>query len=275
MSDEINQGQNIVEDTTSATPTDQKPAEIVIDEEKEALENSKNPERTKAYIERLKTEKQELEARLQQVPQPQVSQRSVLEAYLPQVGDPGLAPVQTQVAIPQNLTSSQVENIQKSLVDENGYVDGAALERELQRASVAERQAREANERSSRLEQQIQKMNIDQQTLRLYESFPELDPSNKAFSPEAYDLVKKELLNELVTTGQQDAIGAANRMSRYFRKDVTQVQKQTQLQQATATVGSGTNSSKRAMDSKELEELKRKSRYDRNALAERLKRSGY
>lgn len=271
MSEDVQTGQEIVEETTSAMPTEQKPIETVVDEEQEALENSKNPERTKAYIEKLKAEKKALEAQIT----PQPPQRSVFEAYLPHLGDAPQTPVQTQVQAPANLSTAQVNQITQGLVDESGYVDAAVLQRELDKTSLALRQAEEANARTARLEQQIQRFELDRQTMALYQQYPELDPSNAAYSPEAYRLVKNELLDQLVRTGRQDGLKAAADMSKYFRKNKAAEQKVEQLQQATVTTGSGTGNSKRATSTQELEDLKIRSRTDRNALAERLRRSGY
>lgn len=239
------------EEVLDTTPVSESPE---VNEEQEALENSKNPERTKAYIDKLKAQLKEKEAQTPTRP-------SLLEAYMTQAPQvvPPVQPVQTP----------QVQE-QRQWVSEDGVFNASELDKRLseveearKRAEAAERKAQETAERVARFE-------IDTQKKALYQEYPELDPSNEKFNEEAYDLVKKELLDQMVTTGQQNAVKAASKMSKYFR---TAEPKNTEVlvQRAQATQGyTVARTSKSSVDP----DLRKRSMTDPEAMEERMRRAG-
>jgi len=108
---------------------------------------------------------------------------------------------------------------------------------------------------------------------RLYESYPELDPDNKAgFNEEAYDLVRNELVNQLWQRGQQDPLAAAEKMSKYWKpKELKQTEAQKARQAVTRKSVSGTASS---VASAEYEDLRKASLRSKDAMEERIRRAG-
>lgn len=226
----------VVEETTvqETVPEElqpsQKPAELPEDAS----------ERTKREFEKLKEHNKQLKEKLNTYEKPP----SVLDAYRPS-GLQNITPPSAQQF--SNLNQTQVNQAVASFVDENGYVDVAALNSHLERANAqaraAEQRALVAEQRANRVEDRVSRFEVTQQTERLYQSFPELDPDNSAFDGDAYDLVSKELLDQLVKTGEQDAMKAANKMSRYFRtkkeEDANRQQAIQARDSATSIVGSG------------------------------------
>lgn len=216
-------------------PTSEKPAENV--DEKTALENSKNPERTKEYIEKLKEENRQLKEQANPTPKKSVLDIFPDDSQTQQSGQnqqPGSqAPAGDTY---QNLSQSQVNDIYQGLIDKDGYIDPKALEQRLNAANSAEKQAKEALNRARQAEQRIEKYEQTRQAEQLHETYPELDPYSDSFNQEAYDLVKNEVLNQWASTGKQNAVEAAKKMEKYFRDD-KKAQKQI-VQQAGGTSGS-------------------------------------
>lgn len=212
-------------------PTSDKPAEV---SEADALENSKNPDRTREYIEKLKAENKQLKEQQQAKPT-----NSVLDIF-PNSGNNQNNQEQRNQAPNandyNNLSQNQVNDIYKGLVDDQGYIDPKALEQRLNAANNAEKIAKQAEKRARNAEQRIQNYEQTRQTKELYGSYPELDPESDNFNKEAYDLVKNEIFSQWASSGTQDAMKAAKKMEKYFRSSKEE-QKQT-VQQAGGVSGS-------------------------------------
>lgn len=146
------------------------------DEKRVALENSKNPERTAEYIERLQEENRRLKEQ---------RRREAGES----VFDSLRAPQQPVVDFSQfgNLNTQQASQITQNFVAPDGTVDIDGLNKALQlandRSTLAETEARMTRER-------LQQFDERQQVREAHRDFPELDPSKPdSFDPNFYDLV--------------------------------------------------------------------------------------
>lgn len=263
----------------AATPTAQEP-QVLEDEEKEALENSKNPERTASYIKKLKDKLREKEEKVTELESGKPRPPSILDTYLtglPQdVPPPQPAPYyppapQIQTTLPQ----TKVDQIRQQVIDQDGYVNAEEFERRLKSAEIAEQRAREAENRANQALDRIARFEADTQAKELYKSFPQLDPDNDGFNQEFYDEVSKEMLVQQVRTGRTNPIEAATKMSRFFVKPsapAAPTPAQEARSHATAPPrGSGRASTLNALTNDELRE---RSLIDPKAMEERIRRSG-
>lgn len=226
-------------------------------------------ERTKREFDKLKQHNAELKRQLEERSQlppvtdfpsfdmPRVSQE-VRDKYQPQWQPPVFQPQQpVQTPAPQ-------------LVDEQGYVNADVLTKRLEASENAIRRAEEAERRAIEAQQRIARFEQDAETKALYQEYPELDPMSEVFNKDAYELVRNELTSQIVSSGKRNAIEAANKMSKYFRK--AEPSKVLEQRKAVTSV-SGTN--QRQPVQTDLEELRRQSRNNPDAVNERLRRLGY
>jgi hypothetical protein len=247
----------VEEKLPSAIPTEDKPAEATEPKLPDGV-----AERTAAEFEKLKQHNAELKDQLDAYK----SKTSVLDE---------LKPAEVQVETP-NLPPSKVEEIKSKFVDENGFVDVAAVESALIRA---EERAKKAEEKANSIEKRIQNSEETQQVKVAHTEFPQLDPHGNKFDAKFYNLVKNELIGQMMN-GEQDIVKAAHKVSEYYTPaNVEQVkseavneykEKVTKRSQATENVvsrGKGEPS--------DQEELIRKTRAgDPDALFKRLQASG-
>lgn len=260
--------------STSKEPTDEVQEET---QEPELPDDAK--ERTKREFEKLKEhnkqlaeENKQLKGQSQPIPSvldypsfdmPQVSQE-VRQQYMQPVAMPQFYP-QTYPQQNQNQNQSQ------QLVDEQGYVNADVLNKRLEASDNAVRRAEEAERRAIEAQQRIARFEQDNETKALYQAYPELDPLNSGvFNRDAYELVRNELTSQIVSTGKRNAIEAANKMSKYFRKE----KPNTQLLEQRKAVTSVTGGQPRQPIQNDLDELRLQSRNNPQAVAERLKRLG-
>ena len=252
-------------ESTEVTPTTEEPKGDLDEGVKE---------RTRQQFEKLKAEKDALKK--------QLDQQTALNAQrdYPSVVDL-FAPTGQQVPAPASVTNyntqqplaPNVPKEQASLVDKDGYIITDELTRRLQLAENASKKAEEAERRARDAETRIAKFEQDTETKALYTSYPELDPTSTVFDKDAYDLVRNELTTQIVQSGKRDSMGAAAKMSKYFRKaqqPVTPVQPTAAQQRDQASVTD--NTSRQSGES--LADLKVRSRRDSNAMSERLRRIG-
>jgi len=217
-------------------------------------------DRTKEQFDKLKQHNLELQKKVEAYEKPN---KSVLESMIPNINsqDVNLGYVPKQAVAPKA----------DDLIDQEGYVNASVLDSRLKKAEMAEQKAQEALNRVANYE-------INQQVKDLHREYPELDPNSANFNADAYTLVQNELLNQLVATGQQDGLGAARKMSRYFRPqeskpDIKQQAVESQKQAIISVANSGKG--QRSISDDEYEDLKKRSMTDPKAMAERLKQSGY
>lgn len=166
---------------TKVKPEVEEKAAPVLDEE-EALLNSKNPERTKAYIDKLKKERDEA---LAKAPQPaSVNADSVMDIFHPEDKLPEIPPFpQTpQFQQPQQLVQTpyldptQFQNIVTQYTDAQGNIDpnvlnvlNNALAQANQRSYMAELAAEDAKKQVARIEENAE-------VREAHAEFPEIDP---------------------------------------------------------------------------------------------------
>ena len=176
--------------------------------EEEALANSKNPERTKEYIEKLKKQNEELR-----------SKPNILDSLEPTA--PIEAPQWPQApvtnVVPQNvpgLSQSDVDKTFKGLVDENGYVDSGLLVSSLnEQRSRNEQLQKELNETRNSIKETKQSMDDYQRTdamRQVHNTFPKLNPENAVsedenvkFSDPLWKYVRREMVNAWTSNAMQ------------------------------------------------------------------------
>jgi len=266
---------DIKEQEVQATePTEvevQPEADAQPEEQQEGLPEDAS-ERTKREFEKLKKRNEELSKKLEEKEAGMPPKPSLLDSYMPQISQQ--APQMPQAAqVAPNLTQAKVEEITKQLWDEAGTIDGQELERRLSLAQQAEARAVQAERKAQSALERVARFEADGVKKRLYESYPELDPDNKAgFNEEAYDLVRNELVNQLWQRGQQDPLAAAEKMSKYWKpKELKQTEAQKARQAVTRKSVSGTASS---VASAEYEDLRKASLRSKDAMEERIRRAG-
>lgn len=246
------------EETPEELSTLEEPTDAPV--EGELPEDAK--ERTRREFEKLKEHNKQLAEENKKLKGQSQPFPSVLESYLAGPVTP-VAPVYQQPVYQQPAPQPQPQ----ALIDDQGYVNADVLQRQLEIAELASRKAEEAQERARQAEERITRFEIDNETRKLYESYPELDPASPDFNEEAYSLVKNELTGQIVNTGRRNALEAANKMSKYFRQQAPNPVLE-QRKQAIQSVGVA----QRPISTTDFEDLRRRSAHDPNALFERLQR---
>lgn len=283
-----------------ALPTTEKPAEVsappteetrpVESEGQKTQEEGKLPdevkERTREEFEKLKAKNKELAEKLNQYERPQ-PKRSALDMFAPnQVPGQVPQPIQFQPQFgPQTKVEPQVEEIKPIVPDENGYIDVNALNSTIkainERNRRVEEEARKAREEARRTEERVSKFEHTDKTLKTYEKFPYLDPNRPEFDEKFSDLVRKELLDQMVNQGREDYLAAAERVKKDYYDPTFKPQPKADLEakeniakrdQAAALPGAGRGENK-PIDQEYLEMESR--RGNRDAVYQRLKQSGY
>lgn len=203
MDDQVQENQDIQENTeVEETPTEDTPTE------QDALENSKNPERTKKFIDKLKDENKKY--------------KDVLSSLTPEQNSPQV-PNQDQFS---NLNQSDIDAVYKSMVDDKGYIDGNKLLNTLQ---GMDKRARDAEQRAARVEEHVRRVETAQteqqktQTMKaVHEKFPQLDPDNEQFDPRYWEFVRNDLIGQMMQ-GKQDPMASAQKGFDIFYKKSTQL----------------------------------------------------
>lgn len=211
-------GQDIVEETTPAMPTDNKP------EVNDSLPDEAS-ERTKEQFDKLKESNKELAQKLElleKVNQPEEPKISALERLRPPSQE--VKPV-----IPIE------EEPEEDLIDENGYIDEARLKKGLNnsklKAKDAEERAKQAQQKADEAIRRIEEYEVTNEKKRVHSDFPEIDPYSPKFNPELYDQVSKDMLWNLVNVGSEDFYGSTAKVVSNFRQKNAGVIEQQQTQQ--------------------------------------------
>lgn len=214
-------GQDIVETTTPAVPTDNKP------EINDSLPDEVS-DRTKEQFEKLTEKNKELAQKLElleKVNQPEEPKISALERLRPK----------SQAQVPTE--SPKEEEVEEQLIDENGYIDEARLKSSLdnskRRAKDAEEKARLAQQKADEAVRRIEEYEVGTEKKRVHSDFPEIDPYSPKFNPELYDQVSKDMLWNLVNVGNEDFYGSTAKVVGQFRQKnagVAQTQQEQQKQ---------------------------------------------
>jgi len=257
MPDEIIEGQdNVVEENLEEVTASETPAELPEDAS----------ERTKEQFEKLKQHNKELAEELERTKnsQPKEPALSVLDSLRPQRGSNSVAQTQPNYG---------------NLVDENGYVDAALLEKRQRdaedRAFKAENEAREARERIERLEE-------TQESKKVHESFPWLEPGNPKYDPKFFNAVRNEMIGQFVE-GKSDFMAAAKKVQseiydpKQYEKNTTEEAKKEAIEnfkhETAKEQAQMTGSARPSSNNSELVNGTRKG--DADAIFARLQASGY
>lgn len=250
-------------------------------EEALALENSKNPERTKSYIDKLKRELEE--ARSVKPTQSSVDYgSSVFDSFRPAVNEvsESVLPQPTQF-----LNPNQVNSIQSQFVDQEGNVDINGLNRALNEANQT---AYQAQQQAQKAQQTIERYEETQQVREAHEAFKWLDPKNKEFDPQKFELVRDRLLREKYYGGKnitlfdaartiEEAIGGRSNppmnVDQLKSEAVAQFKQAQTVKQQQGPVEQGRGESRVSeVDNQELRERTRKG--DQAAIRQRLINAG-
>lgn len=176
-------------------PTTEQPTEQV-----EATLPEGAKEETREQFEKLKEHNRQMAQKLAQYEQQKPQFNSVLDEM----------PVQSQAF--SNLSNTQVEDITKNLVDENGYIDQDLLNRTLQSANE---RAQRAEDRAMLAEQRVEEFEVTQTVRDVHTQHPSLNPRNPSFNKDFYDAVKTEIGSQM-KKGYQDFQAAADKVAAEF-----------------------------------------------------------
>jgi len=281
MSDETKVGQPenvlIEKETQEPMPSSNQPADVKVTTptpEGELPEEVK--ERTRAEFEKLKEAnrllKQELDATK---PKPQ----SVLESLRPQGGQVDKKEIATLLEEKTDLKGNEVDDVIKQLVDEDNYLDTDKLKKVLSenssKVSSAEQRAAKAEEVAKMASDKVTKFEETEQMKRVYQDFPTLNPEDEKFDERFFQLVRNEMIGQLMENGQQDLSAATKKVMQIYRPGQAEAEKleaaTTQREQATA--GVSTSGGKATTDQEDL--VARTKKGDREAIYARLQASGY
>lgn len=126
-----------------------------------------------------------------------------------------------------NLNPQQIQQTFKSMVDENGFLDGNKLTEVLTGLDQRARQAEERAQRAEQLAQTTTKKTQEKQEKeaqnKVYEKYPQLNPDNKeGFDPKMWRAVYNELATK-ATRGEEptedDYMKSADQVYNDFYKD--------------------------------------------------------
>ncbi|PWT73685.1 MAG: hypothetical protein C5B59_12895 [Bacteroidetes bacterium] len=148
--------------------------------------------------------------------EPQPQQVGPYPGYQP--AQPQFFPPYVPAQVPQTfgvLPPTQVQDLTRQFVDQNGNVDvnglNQALIRANQEAMLARQQAQITLEQVARVNQRITTYEEDQQVREAHAQFPEIDPMNKEgkFDPEMFKAVKDRLIANRVSHVTETLLQAA------------------------------------------------------------------
>ena len=234
-------------------------------------------ERTRQEFEKLKAKNRELAEKLSQFEVPKPQRRSAFDAFVPQ-----------RLVQPQQSQPQAVPEFQPIVPDENGYIDVEVLNKANQaiidRMRRLEEQAEVARRKAEEAESKVATYEHTTKTSTVYAQHPYLDPNRDEFDEKFSDLVRKELLDQMVNQGREDYLEAANKVKRDYYDPTQKVQspippkeqvdtRQVNAQKRTQINALQTKSSQQTPT--DHEDLVQRSRLgDKNAIYERLKRAG-
>lgn len=221
-------------------------------------------ERTKEQFDKLKNKNKEL--------------KNVVDSLRP------AAEVQPSQEDFKHLDQSQIDDVLKDMTTDDGFIDGNKLmstlkdmnENTQKALQIAEREREHRERERIAREEQIK----SEEMRKVHEKYPELDPENDVFDEEYYDLVRNDLISQMMR-GEENVMAAADKMSKYLKRDVVnkkeQEEKETKEEQKKQINASRPRSrtAKNYYQQDEEEALIHKVRTGKKgAVAEMLKRRG-
>lgn len=190
---------NIVENLTQETPQEQpKP------------EKDRTQEQFEKLVESNKTLKEERD-----------QYKNVLESLKPNFTEDNAHSVPSSRDF-THLSQDQVDDVYKSMVDEDGYLDGNKLTKALKemddRARAAELRAAQVEAHLKRREVAEQESMKTEEARKVHEKFPQLDPESTEFDEDYYQMVRNEVIGQMMD-GKEDFMGAAQKWYDKFYKE--------------------------------------------------------
>lgn len=236
-------------------------------EEVEALEGAKNPERTRKYIEKLKGQ---LKERGQASPAPEPEQK--FQPIFDQFRQPAVPNAENYDALSQQ----QVNSIAERYVDSEGNVD---IEKLNQALMVANQRAAHAEQNSQKAVEEIRRYEESRQLKEAYEPYPQLDPKHKKFDPDFYELVSQKIMVENYAKGGNLTLKeAADYIAERYRREpnvekakeeAVEEYKRAQEKRNQGPVERGRGQSRESLSN--YDDLRNRSRHgDNQAIAKRL-----
>lgn len=198
------------EETIDETPQEEVNEEV-------ALQNSKNPERTKEYIDKLKQENDALRAKaLKEQEIPDTGFKFDMPD-LPQFNQP-VTNVAPPIGAYPELSQKDIQEQMKSIVDDQGYVDTGLMNETFSKLNEA---ARVANERAIKAENKVdavvkrfddEKLEVKRQLV--HEKFPQLDPkrTDVPFDNRLWEATRNEMVGQQLNGEQPDFLKASEKM---------------------------------------------------------------
>lgn len=251
---------------------EEKPPEVVPASKKPAEPKEVIPEgssdRTKEQFDKLKKKNKELSDKLKKAGAEPVS---VLDSLEPKPVPPRVQPRAGQYPY---LTKQQQGEVKQGLVDKEGYVDVALLNQRLQQANA---EAARAKQEVRQVRKEVRGIEESRQVREAHEKYPQLDPKSEVFNQKFYDLVRNELIGQMMK-GKRDLMVAAERVSNLLQPNKDKAEKEQkaetkkeQTEQINAT-GKAKQGAYTSADQDRLVEGTMRGK--KGALAERLNRAG-
>lgn len=187
----------------------------------EAPTPSEDKSRTAEQFEKLKESNQELKKERDHY-------RNVLDSLTPEAATPtqrAQAPQTPQADGYTHLKQEDIDAVYTQMVDADGYLDGGKLVNTLKEMDS---RARAAEQRALQIEQHL-KLREEAETQarktelmrKVHELYPQLDPERaETFDAEFYDAVRNELIGQIMTSGQEDPMAAAEKWSKKLYRDI-------------------------------------------------------
>ena len=249
----------------SELPTDNETTNVTTQGEESSPEPElpdEAKERTRQEFEKLKLKNKELAEKLKLYEQPK---RSVFDTFAPK-----MQPVKQEII---------EEDIPEITPDEEGYLDVSTLNQAnramINRIKRLEEEARLARQKAELAETKIATYEHTEKSSRVYQKHPHLNPESEQFDEKFSDLVRKELLDQMVNQGREDYLEAAEKVKKEYYNPETITKIDDSKKKESIDKRSQVATFQSATQQSNLPDLVKASRLSRTALYERLKKSGY
>jgi len=251
--------------------------------EKEALDNSKNPERTGEYIKKLKDENASLK------------RKNILDSFIPEPLVVPNAPtppttnvIPTQQQFP-GLPQKQIDETFKGLVDDAGYVDTGLLISTLkelkEKNRLAEERANQAEAQSKQAVKRFDDFERNEIMRKVHDRFPKVNPDNvgenipeeQRFDERVWKYVRNEVVDQWMNGKPTDVEAAAQEaMDTFYPMKKVDKVKLAEAEKAKKNINALSGGQARGTDYSDHEALVKATMLGKKgALAERLKKAGF
>lgn len=242
--------------------------------EEEALKESKSPEHTKKFIEKLKEQNKELK-------------KNVLDSLQPEAPQWPQAPTTNVIPNVQQfpgLSQTQITDTFKGLVDENGYVDSGllinSLKEQKDRNDALQTDLQRTKQETQKTNKRLDDFERNEVMREVHKAYPTLDPNNENFDEKLWKFVRNEVVDQWMNGKPTDVMGAATEGMEVIHGDEMKKAEKEQIEKAETAKRNinalGTSqTSQRETYSDHDTLVKAVQHGKRGALAERLAKSGF